>query len=67
MMVNYSKQNVLAERRIEGLSGGLSMYPRPRLAVIPDLRGPDGLTSELALITVLKKMVRKLRFLSYPG
>ena len=51
MMVNYSKQNVLVEPRIEGLSGGLSYVPwRPPLAVVPDLRGPNGRTLDLALI-----------------
>ena len=44
-MVSYSKQNVLVERRTEGLSGGLSNVPwRPRLAVVPDLQGPNVLT-----------------------
>ena len=51
MMVNYLKQNVLAERRIEGLSGGFPDVPwRPRLAVIPDLRAPSGLAFDSALI-----------------
>ena len=51
MMVNYSKRNVVGEPRIEGLSGGLSDVSwRPRLAVVPDLRGPNGLTFDLALI-----------------
>ena len=51
MMVNYSKQNVLAEPRTEGLSGGLSdVRWRPRLAVAADLWGPNGRTFDLALI-----------------
>ena len=41
MMVNYSKQNVLADPRIEGLSGGLSDYPvGPALPSFPTCRGP---------------------------
>ena len=36
MVVNYSKQNVIVERRIEGLSGGLSTHPRgPALPSFP--------------------------------
>ena len=51
MVVNYSKQNVFSESRIKGFRGGLSDVPwRPRLAIVPDLRGPNGRTFDLALM-----------------
>ena len=51
IMVNYSKQNLLAEQRIESLSGGFSDVPwKPRLAIVPKLRGSNGRTFDLALI-----------------